>query len=84
MPDVGINCQPRKHRNLHYTCPEHHMRQPDGKGANVPEVEVCGGIQYTRLHADRRGGQDTVNPDGKLIGQRYINNDRQNAEQERG
>lgn len=75
--------QPRKHRNLHNIRPNHHVRQPDGEGADVPEIEVRSSVQDTCLQADRRGGQDTVDPDGELLGQRHVNDDWQDAEQER-
>lgn len=60
------------------------MGQPDGEGTDVPEIEIRSGIQDSELQADRRGWQDAVDPDGNLLGQRHVNDDWQDAEQERG
>lgn len=59
------------------------MGQPDGEGTDVPKIEIRGGIQNAGLHADCRCGQDTVDPGGNLLGQRHVNDNRQDAEQKR-
>lgn len=84
MCDIGIHRQPRKQRNLHYIRANHHMGQPDGNGADIPEIEIRGGIQYACLQARSPGGQDTVYPEADFFRQSHVNDDRQNTEEECG
>lgn len=84
MRDIRIYRQSRKQRNFHHTCANHHIGQPDGRGTDIPEIKICGGVQDTGLQAESSGGQDAVYPDADLLGQSHIDDDRKNAEQERG
>lgn len=82
MRDIGMQCQPRKQRNLHHIDPDHHMRQPNGDASHIPKIKIRGGIQDAGLQADGTGGQDTVNQDGDLFWQRHVKDDRQETEEE--
>ncbi len=81
--NIGINRQTREQWNLHDIRADHHMGQPDGKVSDVQEIKIRGGIQDTGVQAECSGRQDAVDPNGDMLRHSHVNDDRQDAEEER-
>ena len=83
MSRIGTDCQDKEQRNLHGVCSQHHIGKPYGKVSDVPEVEIDGGVQDACLQSRAASRENGVNVGSDVGGERHIEDDRQNAEQQR-